>query len=195
MREMLKLVGPLLIITLVAGLALGVTNALTRDAIERQNQSKQEQARQAVFPGAEFESAEARLADIRAQDERFSAVSGAYYAIVDGQRRGCVILLQGKGYGGSLELTVGVTADGTVAGVVLGSHSETPGLGANATGEDFLGQFAGKQAPLTVVKGKATADDQIEALTSATITSRGVTDAVNLAAKFGAALLEGEDGQ
>ena len=75
---------------------------------------------------------------------------------------------------------VGVKPDGTVAGISIVSSSETPGMGKKAESPDFYGQFADKKADsFTVVKSDAKADDQINAISGATITSKAITDAVN----------------
>ena len=58
-----------------------------------------------------------------------------------GQLAGYVITTEAKGYGGTIEVMTGITADGSVSGVVLLSQNETPGLGANATKESFTGQY------------------------------------------------------
>ena len=92
-----------------------------------------------------------------------------------GQLAGYVITTEAKGYGGTIEVMTGITADGSVSGVVLLSQNETPGLGANATKESFTGQY--QQA----VPESGADDGQIQAMTGATITSQAVTDAVNLA--------------
>ena len=91
-----------------------------------------------------------------------------------------------RGYSSGLNLTVGIGADGTIKGVIVGDHGETPGLGAKASDDAFRNQYIGKPIdnPLTVVKTDASDTYDIQAITSATITSRGVTDAVNTAAAF-----------
>ena len=96
---------------------------------------------------------------------------------------GYVITTEAKGYGGTIEVMTGITADGSVSGVVLLSQNETPGLGANATKESFTEQYqqAVPESGFEVIKSGAAADGQIQAMTGATITSRAVTDAVNLA--------------
>ena len=86
--------------------------------------------------------------------------------------------MDAKGFGGTVGLTVGVS-DGAITGVRIGSHSETPGLGAKAADEAFYGQFAGKSGELTVTKTGAVTDQEINAITAATITSKAVTGAVN----------------
>ena len=61
------------------------------------------------------------------------------------------------------------------------SNSETAGLGAKCTEEEFAGQFAGKSANgIEYVKGGgASADNQIDAISGATITTNAVTEGVN----------------
>ena len=77
----------------------------------------------------------------------------------------------------------GISAEGEITGVVILDHSETPGLGANAERASFTDQYK-QPAPengITLVKNKAPAEGEIEALTGASITSRAVTNAVNAA--------------
>ena len=101
-----------------------------------------------------------------------------------GQPVGYVITVNGKGYGGSIKVMTGIGADGAVTGVVILSHSETVGLGANAEKEDFRNQYK-QPAPaegFSVYKaGQSGGEGKILAMTGATITSNGVTAAVNQA--------------
>ncbi|MFR2465176.1 MAG: FMN-binding protein, partial [Clostridia bacterium] len=98
---------------------------------------------------------------------------------------GVAMKVMGTGYGGDMEMAVGIDADGNVTGVSIISHGETPGLGAKATEADFIDQYSGKNAKetLTVVKGDA-AENEISAISGATITSRGVTEGVNEALQY-----------
>src|SRR3712207_8052036 len=91
-------------------------------------------------------------------------------------------------------MMVGITTDGKVSGIKILSHSETPGLGANAETPQFSGQYKDKPAKeLEVVKGTASADNQIAAITGATITSKAVTKGVNEAIEFYDSKLKGGD--
>ena len=88
-----------------------------------------------------------------------------------------------SGYGGTVSVMTGIDAEGSITGVVILSHDETPGLGANATKSSFLDQYL-QPAPeggLSVVKYQTPSDGQIEAMTGATVTSTAVTNAVNQA--------------
>ena len=73
---------------------------------------------------------------------------------------------------------VGVRADGTVEGIDFLSISETAGLGMNADTDKFKSQFKGKSGEIGVAKSSP-ADNEIQALTGATITSKAVAKAVN----------------
>ena len=61
-----------------------------------------------------------------------------------------------------------------------------------ATGEDFLNQFKGKEAGITVNKNSSS-DTEIQAITGATISSQAVTDAVNEAFKVLSTVKAGDD--
>ena len=85
-----------------------------------------------------------------------------------------------SGYGGPVELTIGISKDGKITGVNVGNNSETPGLGAKSTDPAFNGQYKGKAAKtLEVIKSGAPNESQIKAISGATITSKAVTGGVN----------------
>jgi len=80
----------------------------------------------------------------------------------------------GKGYGGDIGLMVGVNLNtDKILGVGVTTLSETPGVGSRAkTDPDFVAQFAGRPLMETF---KVKADGgQVDALSGATVTSRGV---------------------
>ncbi|MBQ8080375.1 MAG: RnfABCDGE type electron transport complex subunit G, partial [Clostridia bacterium] len=166
----------LLVITLVASLLLGLTNEVTKDAIVQQESAKAEAARQALEPDAEaFEKLEL---------DEGSALSELYAAQKDGDTIGYVAVVLTRGFGGEVEVTAGFDAEAVLTGISVGgaNFSETPGLGAKSKDEAFTGQFAGKSTPLKVIKaGGAAADNTVDAITAATITSNAVTNAVNTA--------------
>ena len=121
-----------------------------------------------------------RLTKLEVQPDQ-KAVLEVYRA----ENGGVAMKVMGTGYGGDMEMAVGIDADGNVTGVSIISHGETPGLGAKATEADFIDQYSGKNAKetLTVVKGDA-AENEISAISGATITSRGVTEGVNEALQY-----------
>jgi electron transport complex protein RnfG len=90
-----------------------------------------------------------------------------------------------EGYGGEIQISVGILKDGTVNGVAILTIGETAGLGMKATDEAFYGQYAGKNVEFfSVTKAGASADNEIDALSGATITSNAMTKAVNSAVVY-----------
>lgn len=178
MRELSILVLKLFVITMVAGLILGGAYVLTEEPIREQRQKAATEAREAVFAGAEFEAV-----DISDLDAESLGISGVYTATLDGSQKGYVIEMVTSGYGGDIGLTIGVDMDGKITGLSIGSHLETPGLGAKATEEDFYTQFIGKTSQLSVVKNNPSGDE-IEVITGATITSDAVALGAQIAVDF-----------
>ncbi len=179
MRDYLHLGLRLFIIAIIGGLALGATNAITKDRIAEQNQAEAIAARSFVLPLA----AVFQQAAVESEGE-YASIQEVFIGVgQDGENVGATVKLETSGFGGSMELTVGVGADGAIQGVRVGTHSETPGLGAKAQDDAFANDFEGKLAPLTVVKGDSGATE-ISAITGATITSEAVASGANLAARF-----------
>jgi electron transport complex protein RnfG len=179
MKEIIRLSAILLSICLVAALALAVTNDMTIDKILEQRELVNQQARQAVLAEAtSFEAIpEADLGEIVKQE---STVREVYAGLNDGTIIGYVVKSGPNGFGGAVEVTTGIGVDNMVKGVRIGSHQETPGLGANATLPAFYDQFTGMSAASEIGVSKTTkSDTEILAITGATITSRAVTDGVN----------------
>ena len=155
-----------LITTIVAGL-LGLVNYVTADTIAEQIAQKAENAMRQVLEADSYEPLDV---------PEDSAVIAAYRA----GDRGYVVRVAPNGFGGAIDMMVGVDVSGAVTGVAIVSQSETASLGANCTREDFRAQFTGKTGTLSVSKDGG----EIEALTGATVTSRAVTEGVNTALEF-----------
>jgi len=172
----------LLIITIIAGIVLGVVNAITKEPIAQQAIKEATEARQSVFPeAASFEELDIEI------PEEYAIIQSVYKALDDqGNDIGITAAVVTKGFNAGLNLTIGVGADGTIKGVMVGSHNETPGLGAKAAEPDFQSQYTGKpyDQELDVVKSAPSSDYDIQAITSATITSDGITNAVNTVTAF-----------
>ncbi len=157
----------LFVICLVVTALLAGTNLLTKDQIAKQAQITAEESRRVVLSEA----------------ESFEESDGCYIGTSGGETVGYVFETEAKGYGGTVQVMTGIDTQGSITGVVILSHSETPGLGANAERASFTDQYK-QTVPengITLVKNKAPAAGEVEALTGATITSRAVTDAVNAA--------------
>lgn len=80
-----------------------------------------------------------------------------------------------------IDVLVAMNSDGTVRAVSVVALGETPGLGTKVSGNDFLSRYVGKKGELTAVKNAPSGDLEIQAVTSATYSSKGVTKAVNIA--------------
>lgn len=82
-----------------------------------------------------------------------------------------------------LDLLVAMNKDGSVKAVSVVSVTDTPGLGTKVNDSAFLAQFSGKLGQLTAVKNQPKSDNEVQAVTGATYSSKGVTEAVNIAAQ------------
>ncbi|MDO4976236.1 MAG: RnfABCDGE type electron transport complex subunit G [Eubacteriales bacterium] len=177
----------LCVITLVAGLLLGVVYQVTKGPIKQAEIAAQAEAFKAVCPDADsFDEAPDLFAKAADVEGKYGSVvvDSAYKALdASGAECGCVVNVTTKeGFGGEIQVSVGFDAEGVVTGIEFLSINETAGLGMNATEESWRAQYAGKAVDeYEVVKGGASADNQIDAISGATITSKAVTGAVNTA--------------
>ena len=195
-------------ITLVAGLVLGFVYELTKTPIEEQKIAKQAAACAEVFKEADesgnLKEVEALTFEQIAVDDTAMAVvlkdmdvkanvSEIYEAKkADGSLYGYVIAVETKeGYGGTIWFYMGVTMDKVLKGISILEIHETPGLGMRAS-EVLVPQFRGVTGPeFTVTKTGKTNDSEIDAITSATITSKAVTRGVNVGMKYFEKITEG----
>lgn len=198
----------LFVITLVSGLLLGAVYMITKKPIEVQTEKNKQQAYEAVYKGAEFEELDGDLkkkleafnkdlADGKVSSESMGALNDVVIAEVmkakvDGQDAGYVVTCSGKGYGGAVEMALGIDAEGTIKGIqVTNCSNETPGLGQNAK-SDWNQQYKGAKSSqdLAVVKdGSGSVEaGTINAISGATITSSAVTRAIDGVFQFVASL-------
>ena len=97
---------------------------------------------------------------------------------------GYALSVSTKGFGGQIGMAIGLTPDGKLAKISFTELSETAGLGMKADEPAFKDQFAGKSGEVKIVKGTASADEEISAISGATVTSTAVTKAVNAGLRF-----------
>ncbi|MBS6396593.1 MAG: RnfABCDGE type electron transport complex subunit G [Clostridiales bacterium] len=186
MNKIIKNTLILMGITLVSGLLLGAVYELTKAPIAEQEALAKQKAYAEVFPeAAEFktvEDIEEAVVYLTANGtQQLNEVAEACDA--SGNVLGHVFnITTPEGYGGDIQLTVGITNDKTILGVSFLSLSETAGLGMNADTDEWKSQFAGIQADEVIYtkSGKA-APNEIDAISSATITTKAITGAVNAA--------------
>ena len=103
-------------------------------------------------------------------------------AFEDGTLAGHVAKASGQGYADKIELLVGLDADGrSITGLFILDQKETPGLGNRILEKPWRDQFLDKSSAtrLVVVKGNSGRENEIDAISGATISSRSVTGIVN----------------
>ncbi|MCD8130576.1 MAG: FMN-binding protein [Lachnospiraceae bacterium] len=191
----------LFLITLISGLLLGAVYVVTKEPIELREQQEKEEAYQAVCADAVgFEVTDDITALLGEQEAIFETAGLTKVEITecmatldsDGDVIGYVMTsVSHAGYGGDIEIALGMNTEGSVTGLEFLSIEETAGLGMNAQKSEFKDQYLGRLVEaFTVVKGESSSDEEIVAVSSATITSRAVTSAVNAGLAFVWALQE-----
>lgn len=169
MRKHLPAWAILTLIGLIAALCLGAVYELTREPIARRTAEEAERTRKELVPeAASFEEAE-----YEGLDSLFLAKNEA------GETVGYVGKTTVQGFGGEIEVSVGLNGEGLLSGISVGGEhfSETAGLGARAKDAGFTDQFGGKTLPVATRANGG----EIDALTASTITSNAVVRAVNAA--------------
>lgn len=211
MKTMIKDTLILFAITLVAGALLGFVNELTKEPIAKYEADKKASACGEVFYELNEDGELVQVAELTFEactteeiaklnenikdkiqgniviDEVYCAYSAnSFYGYVIG-------ITTKEGYNGEISFYVGITQEGRLKGVSLLQIAETPGLGMNAENV-LLPQFRDVEAAhFTVVKTGAVGPDEIDAITSATITSEAITGGVNAAYECYILLQEGGD--
>ena len=187
----------LTVITLLAGLALGGVNTLTRDAIEQQALAANMASYSSVVPAAEsFGYDEAISSNVKefASEIYGRNLYGKVYIneVVVGQDSSgnavgyAINVTTADGFEGNITLSVGFDTQGTIQSIAFTELSEPPGMGMRVSEPDFMAQFAGVNvSAFTLNKsGGSTADDEIDSISGASTTSGAVVNAVNAAIDF-----------
>lgn len=168
-------------ITLVSALAVSGFYNLTKDAIDKANQDKIDGAISEVI--SQFDNKPAMEMFLSPATGAYEGDSLEVYPAKSGDKvlGYAVKTFSQNGYGGKIELMVGVLSDGTINAVSVVSESETPGLGHKMSTEGVLvDQFRNVDPGSKKIKVKKDSGD-IDAITAATISSRAFCDAVNRA--------------
>lgn len=162
---MAQLVFTLFAISAVCAVCLGLVNMITMNPIQLAKEAKVTKAMQSVLPADAYTPVS------------YAGTDPLVTAIFAAGDAGWVVQVAPSGFGGAIDMMVGVASDKMVSGVSFITMTETPGLGMNAKNESFYGQFAGGAGPFSVTKDGG----QINSITGATITSRAVSNGVNAA--------------
>lgn len=163
----------LFIICICITLALSVTNAVTKDKIAENEAQAQQESMQIVCPDA----------------TNFEQLTDSVFAATDdsGAVVGHAISTVASGYGGQIKVMTGIDTDGNIINIdVYYNDDETPGLGKNTSNESFTSQFSGLLSGEMIVVDKdyTGKGPKVTSVTSATISSRAVVDAVNKACEI-----------
>ena len=180
----------LTLITLVAGVTLGGVYEITKDPIAKQEaQAKAEAYEQVFTDAAAFEAVEmddTLTKTIRDQLDQEGYKAQSIEEVMraedqSGETLGYAFtVVTSEGYGGDIQFSMGVQNDGTLNGISILSIGETAGLGMNADTPAFKDQFVGKEVEkLQYTKNGATQDDEINAISGATVTTNAMTNGVN----------------
>lgn len=164
----------LFLICIVVTAALALTNNVTADRIADNELQSKNQSMKNVCP--EAQTFDELIPDVLYEGKNEGGTTVGY-----------AISTSTQGYGGQVKVMTGI-ADGEIIGVdVFYNDDETPGLGKNTSNESFRDQYKGLTTDTDIAVSK---DDQsgnaqtVDAVTSATISSRAVTKAVNEACRI-----------
>ena len=200
LMELLKNTLVMLAIAVVAGGILGVVYEVTKEPIAIMEAKEKQAANQKVFMLASSFSDSIDISGLTSEtlENDYSGVDitdciEAYDA--EGNILGYVLeVTSHEGYGGDIVFRIGIENDGNINAISITDISETAGLGMRAE-EVLVPQFKNRnEASFEVTKTGAISDNQIDAISSATITSKAVTKGVNAALVFFRECLLGGEG-
>ncbi len=189
----------LFLIALVSVSILAVLNQVTLEPIAAAEAEARAEVYRAVYPDAEdikdVEDFDGLLGGFTPSDTGVK-INAVLEASKGGEKTGYVVdATSPNGYGGDVQIAVGITNEGEITAFKVISASETPGLGAKSMDDEYASQFGGLSAltPIGFSKTGANRDNnEIDAISGATITTTATTQAVNEAIKLYNDVLKGE---
>ena len=202
-KEPFRIPRPVIALTLIAaiaGVALSGVYSMTKDTIEEQKLLAEAASYKEVCPEAEtFEisdTAKAKLEELSGAnwgtDFGATRINEAFVGKdASGNLAGYALSVSSKGFGGDVTMALGLTPDGKVSKIAFTELNETAGLGMRADEPAFKEQFNGKSGQLTLVKGDASGEQEVSAITGASVTSGAVISAVNAGLDFYETTLKG----
>ncbi|MDD6551645.1 MAG: RnfABCDGE type electron transport complex subunit G [Lachnospiraceae bacterium] len=190
----------LTVITLVSGLLLGLVYQITLNPREAAAAKATNDAYKAVFekadsftPYKDFDSDKATALVKKAGYDNISITACVEADDKSGKSLGYVITVVTKSYGGNATFSMGVTNDGKMNGYKITDISDTPGLGMKSTEPSFMNQFKGIAVGKYTVTKSTPKDNEIQAISGATITSRAITNGVDAGFEYYKSIAGGED--
>jgi len=193
LKDIVKPAVVLFIICFAVSAALALTYSATREKIAERASIDAENAKREVLQKARsFKAVD--INELVKGNSQSDIVREAYVGLNGSKVEGYVFSTVTKGYGGDINIIVGVDMDGRVTGVKVGDNKETPGLGTKASEKPFLSQLVDiiPTGEFVIVKTKKTKPEEVEAISGATITSRAVVKAVQAAVSTAAELKKNE---
>ena len=214
MKKIIKDILILCIITVICGGVLGYVYQITLSPIEKQAQQSQQEAYLEVMKEAtsfkEINSKEinklakqlknnygkngitndqvlsVRVGGLNISEFTDMSIEKALKSFKQKESIGYIIqVVDHDGFGGDIELIVGINLQKEITGVEILSIDETVGLGMNAKNEEFRNQYVGKKVDhFQVVKNGKQNEDEVDSLSGATITSKAMTNGMNAALDF-----------
>jgi Na+-translocating ferredoxin:NAD+ oxidoreductase subunit G len=115
------------------------------------------------------------LENIFPEMSQYELEGEVYIIYQDNEKAGYAFIASGSGYGGDIDILVGLDSGFEIKGVSILSQTETPGLGSRITESLFTDQFKGLSLSDIALKSKSS---KIDAITGATISSRAVVNAI-----------------
>lgn len=187
-KYIIKLTVTLLLCCLVVAAALGGVNAITKDKIAAINWENTVTAMKAVVADPDSTEFSDALENTEAMTAAAASAGGTldsvYEVLVGGENAGYAIKVVASGSQGSIEMMVGVDGEGAVTGVSIVDNAETAGIGSKvmnneplSSGTGVLDQFVGKSA----ADGTLAVGTNVDAISGATVSTKGVTTGVNAA--------------
>ena len=184
-KYIIKLTVTLLLTCMVVAGLLGWVNSITKDRIAAITWEKTVAAMQKVIEADDFSDAMELTDDMTAAaTAQGGTLAAVYQAQSGGHPVSYAINVEASGSQGTISMMVGIDPDGAVTGVSIISNAETSGIGSKvmnnetlANGTKVLDQFIGKSA----ADGTLVVGTNVDAITGATVSSKGVTTGVNTA--------------
>jgi electron transport complex protein RnfG len=185
MKDILRLIIVLTCICVASAMALAKIYDLTKGPIAHQKRLEVLRAIKTVLPPYDNEPDRDTVKLSMGIDKKGEEIQGVFYR----GRKGSYLIgvafrvISSEGYGGNIEVMVGLVPDGKIHGIEVLSHLETPGLGAKIREAKFKDRFKNRTLSNTTWAVKKDAGD-IDGITGATISSRAVIDAIKEGLEF-----------
>ena len=185
-----KILVPLLVIFLISAILLGTADKLTRDKISRNARNVELRIIDSVMPLPHDNDLHDDFIEVTDPADPGSNRQMTVFRARHGTQPVGVVLMPvtATGYSGIILLVIGIAHDGTLLGVRVLKHQETPGLGdrIDHTKSDWINIFTGRSLSETPIADWAVKADggKFDQVSGATITSRGVVTAVRKALEY-----------